>query len=117
MDFENVLLKIKKAEQRVYDLCEGGAKWTMRVPVDENRDSDCIIMDALNSAEDALMQASRENQQEYQKHEFCQDIGCAYAPPSGCKMDAPGCVRTAKEFHNWLKENGYRIVRITSGSG
>ena len=56
-------------------------------------------------------QASRENQQEYGKYEFCRDIGCVYAPPNGCKIDAPGCVRTAKEFHHWLKENGYRIVR------
>jgi hypothetical protein len=68
-------------------------------------------IEVVKSLTRAAWQASRDNQQEYQKYGFCRDIGCAYAPPSGCKMDAPGCVRTAKEFHHWLKENGYRIVK------
>lgn len=54
----DVLEKIEKAMNHVYDLCEGNAKWTMRVPVDEEKDSDCIIMDALASAE-AEIKASR----------------------------------------------------------
>jgi len=49
-----VLEKIAKAEQHVFDLCEGRAKWTMRVPVDEEKDSDCIIMAALTAAREAI---------------------------------------------------------------
>jgi hypothetical protein len=57
--------------------------------------------------------ASRDNQQEYQKYEFCRDMECdnLYNQAS-CVVDDPaGCPLTAKEFHCWLKENGYRIVK------
>jgi UDP-N-acetyl-D-mannosaminuronic acid transferase (WecB/TagA/CpsF family) len=57
--------------------------------------------------------ASRDNQQEYQKYEFCRDMECdnLYNQAS-CVVDDPyGCVFTAREFHHWLKENGYRIVK------
>jgi hypothetical protein len=114
----DVLEKIEKAMGHVFELCDGTAKWTMRVPVDEDRDSDCIIMDALDSAEKALKQASRENQQEYQKHEFCRDTECPDLLNVGTERETcligdnyPVCCRTAKHFHDWLKENGYRIVR------
>jgi hypothetical protein len=40
----DVLEKIEKAMGHVFELCDGTAKWTMRVPVDEDRDSDCIII-------------------------------------------------------------------------
>ena len=48
--FETVFEKIEKAEQRVTDLCEGKVDWTMRVPADEEKDSDLIITAALCSA-------------------------------------------------------------------
>lgn len=41
---------IEKAEKHVHDLCDGSKKWTMRVPVDPDRDSDIIICDALAKA-------------------------------------------------------------------
>jgi hypothetical protein len=43
-------------------------------------------------------QASRENQQEYQKHEFCRDMNCSYLKKDKCELK-PGC------------------CNITSGSG
>jgi UDP-N-acetyl-D-mannosaminuronic acid transferase (WecB/TagA/CpsF family) len=62
---------------------------------------------------EAAWDASRDNQQEYQKYEFCRDMECdnLYNQAS-CVVDDPyGCVFTAREFHHWLKENGYRIVK------
>jgi len=41
---------IEKAMQHVFDLCSGKERWTMRVPVDELRDSDIVIMSALTAA-------------------------------------------------------------------
>jgi hypothetical protein len=67
-----------------------------------------------------IWQASRENQQEYQKYEFCRADACNLLvgnDKEGCAARPEHCKRTAKEFHHWLKENGYWIVRITSGSG
>jgi hypothetical protein len=43
-------------------------------------------------------QASRENMQEYQKHEFCRDMNCSYLKKDKCELK-PGC------------------CNITSGSG
>lgn len=42
---------IEKARNHVYELCKDINKWTMHVPVDEENDSDCIIISALDYAE------------------------------------------------------------------
>lgn len=44
---------IDKADRMVDDLCHG-AKWTMRVPADEDKDSDLVIGDALHKARQIL---------------------------------------------------------------
>lgn len=57
-------------------------------------------------------QASRENMQEYQKHEFCKKSECDDLRDGKCQAQIDqDCWYTAKEFHHWLKENGYRIVK------
>jgi hypothetical protein len=59
-----------------------------------------------------------ENQQEYQKHEFCHAIACkALVGNDRESCEAYVCHARVPGFIEWLKENGYRIVRITSGSG
>jgi hypothetical protein len=58
-------------------------------------------------------QASRENQQGYQKHEFCEADACAFADiKDSCPLKPEDCKRTAKEFHDWLKDNRYKIVKL-----
>ena len=55
---------------------------------------------------------------EYAKHEFCKSVNCScYLCPSethniagGCCFENAGdCIKTAKEFHMWLKGNGFNI--------
>jgi glycine/serine hydroxymethyltransferase len=53
---------------------------------------------------------------EYQKHEFCESVKCkaiAYSlnntPQCGRYSDT--CIKTAKQFHQWLKANGFKIVK------
>jgi len=57
--------------------------------------------------------ASRQNLQEYGKHEFCREIWCEHL--YNLKTCAVGqdmhCSFTAKEFHRWLLDNGYRVVK------
>ena len=63
---------------------------------------------------------------EYQRREYCKDIRCpvqmeldAQAPGSAeherirqtCRT---GCVHTTYEFHHWLIDQGYLIVRPTT---
>jgi len=53
----------------------------------------------------------------YKKYEFCKDIGCPvllgdYKTDQYCdcgKIDE--CFWTAKEFHKWLKANGFKIIK------
>lgn len=62
---------------------------------------------------------------EYQRREFCKDLPCPIqvlldAEAEGspkyeqiraiCKTD---CIHTTYEFHHWLIQNGYLIVRPT----
>lgn len=55
--------------------------------------------------------------QEYKKYEFCKAIGCSWRvaamnnglPDERCIHR--GCRHTAKEFHHWLKDNGFKIVK------
>lgn len=55
-------------------------------------------------------------QTEYQKYEYCRDIGCPmYSPHSGrCTMDTE-CIESARDFHGWLENHGYKIVKEDVG--
>lgn len=46
-----VKARLNKAHTHIADLCEGKAKWTMRIPADPERDSDLILSEALSDAE------------------------------------------------------------------
>jgi len=47
----------------------------------------------------------------YKKNEFCKAIRCPDLVAGSCQHDEFGCVATAKEFHNWLRENGFIIIK------
>lgn len=56
---------------------------------------------------------------EYQKYEFCESVKCkalAYSlsntPQCGRYSDT--CIKTAKQFHQWLVDNGFKIVKDES---
>jgi len=60
---------------------------------------------------------------EYQRREYCKDIGCPVQDLlDGCERGSDqydrvrnicktGCIHTTYEFHHWLIEKGYEIVR------
>ena len=52
---------------------------------------------------------------QYEKYEYCKSIQCpdlqSCAAIYFCDNTADYCRRTAKEFHHWLKENGFQIVK------
>lgn len=47
---------------------------------------------------------------EYKKYEYCKAIGCSGIEYSD-KCCTSGCFYTAKDFHKWLKENNFKIVK------
>ena len=49
-----LIAKIDKALQHVFDLAAGRERWTMRVPARPDEDSDIILAEALNDARRAL---------------------------------------------------------------
>ena len=58
--------------------------------------------------------AAKELSSKYQKYEFCEGSGCLNFNGVKCEHDGKNpilCNRTAKEFHKWLKENGFEIVK------
>jgi hypothetical protein len=78
---------------------------------DENWEEVCRYLLIQDKAR-IIWQASRENQQEYQKYEFCRATDCVELKNNMkfCELNKT-CSSSAKEFHHWLKENGYRIVK------
>lgn len=60
---------------------------------------------------------------EYQRREYCKDVACPLqvlldrqAPDSAAYEEIRGicktnCIHTTYEFHHWLMENGYLVVR------
>lgn len=54
MSRETIRARVAAANAHVNDLCTGKARWTMRVPMDLERDSDVVIVSALDSV-DALL--------------------------------------------------------------
>lgn len=47
---KDVLIMIEEAQTLVCKLCTGEAEWTMRVPMDEERDTDCVLSNTLLAA-------------------------------------------------------------------
>ncbi len=60
---------VEKARQHVFDLCQGKARWTMRIPAQPDIDSDFVILAALDAqankieAYAALERAARAHQE------------------------------------------------------
>ena len=48
---------------------------------------------------------------EYKKYEFCKTIKCPALKDNLCLTDPEVCVFSAKEFHIWLKEQGFEIIK------
>lgn len=48
---------------------------------------------------------------EYQKYEFCKAIKCPSLKDNICNIDPEVCLYSAKEFHIWIKENNFKIVK------
>lgn len=61
---------IERAKQEVFAICKGrhggGHEWRMSIPVNEERDSDVIIMAGLNALADAVAQAVRKQERIFQ---------------------------------------------------
>lgn len=52
------------------------------------------------------------SEREYEKYEFCKAVRCiALVENQGCIMKRFPCLKRAKEFHQWLKANNFRIVK------
>lgn len=55
---------------------------------------------------------NKANTREYRKYEFCENVGCPTIKNGGkCRIEPSMCWCTAKEFHHWLNENGFKIVK------
>lgn len=53
-----------------------------------------------------------EEVEEYKNHEFCKDVECTALEYNTCSPVI--CHKTAKHFHKWLKQHGYKIVKVAS---
>jgi len=56
----------------------------------------------------------------YEDKEFCKEVNCAQLHQNTitpehfyCKRSASGgCTKTAKDFHHWLEENGFMLLKL-----
>ena len=104
---EEIIRRIERAEQEVFDLCSGKRRWTMTVPAEENRDSDLLIGGALAEARKflATLDAARpvpagsvplvtpEEAQQYGRESEAADR--AMAVPAGDEQDRLAALRDA----------------------
>jgi len=60
----------------------------------------------INSIKDEVMR-------EYKKYEFCKAVDCSGLSyeHDKCILDYD-CFKSAKTFHKWLNENGFKIVIV-----
>lgn len=47
----------------------------------------------------------------YHKHEFCRDVRCPGLAGDKCNAPTAFCPLTAKQFHEWLRDNGFEIIK------
>lgn len=63
-------------------------------------------------AENTCPKKLESTSREYRKYEFCEDIDCIGMRHGKCSVKGPNeCICTAKDFHHWLNENGFKIVK------
>lgn len=74
--------------------------------IDEN-----VKAEAENAALRARLKGVEEVE-EYKNHEFCKDVECTALEYNTCSPVI--CHKTAKHFHKWLKQHGYKIVKVAS---
>lgn len=53
---------------------------------------------------------------DYEKYEFCIDVGCAWLRHQNMSCMHPRCKMTAKEFHKWIKSKGGEISMPLKGA-
>lgn len=52
------------------------------------------------------------NDMTYGKYEFCKSVGCTLLLNGKCNVEYDShCIYRAKEFHNWMKDNEFKIVK------
>lgn len=59
LDLLAIKVSIATAHDHVCDIAQGKAKWTMRIPADEKRDSDLVLSKAFADAEKLLAEVER----------------------------------------------------------
>lgn len=97
-----------------------GIKFSVLAEIDAGRaepwrhDKD-LICSALGVyfQDHSFCQSKKEKSRGYQKHEFCKAVGCmGKSEKNKCNVDPKRCIHTAKEFHHWLKKNGFKILKV-----
>lgn len=64
-------------------------------------------------AENTCPKKLQSNKREYQKHEFCLAMKCSWFQHGVCTLK-PGCAYTARQFHYWLKDNEFEIIKASN---
>jgi len=71
----------------------------------------------MNDPDKTLKSVAARIKRKYQKYEYCKDVNCpCYIRGTKDLQVLPNCiasdcVMTAKDFHHWLKENGFEIIK------
>jgi len=104
-------------ESRVYEICNA---YEHGVGYGKKRDEQvCPYSDSdLNCAWDIGYKAGAEmadekasvKKREYQKYEFCKAMNCSWFQYGTCTIK-PGCSYSARQFHGWLNEEGFEIIK------
>jgi len=119
---------IKKRELLPCPFCGGEAKLNKEYEQEYATSTCCVvecdcglITDIYDDPEEAINiwnTRAKQKQEEYKKYEFCKDVKCTQYEikkrrieyKMSCEREIFGCSKTAKEFHEWLKENNYKII-------
>lgn len=84
--------------------------------MDELEHNIYLLADALAYTRYAL--AKLEAREKYQKNEFCKAVDCRCLNEYGCNLNEHQnkfCHFTTKQFHKWLDNNGFEIVKKGDG--
>ncbi len=69
-----------------------------------------LEVDRLKQCVEWLESHQEQQQIAYEKYEFCRSMNCPYLTESTI-CNIYGCFYTAKQFHHWLQENNFKIIK------
>ncbi len=96
-DLDAIRARAKRSHAEIVGLCDGGRRWTMRVPAQSDRDSDLVLSATVSDVEALLAEVERLRARVHEAVDECQR---RYGPVESQLVKLRNLMRESMQRHN-----------------